>query len=320
MKPIIYEVSAPSRIHLGLIALTNESKRAYGGAGIAISHYRTIVQCQAIESDDIVILGVASELSSKLKLLIKESSITGVQITVEAKPPSHIGVGSGTSLRLAVLEAAFLASKTDYTQLQLVLNSCRGGASGIGVSSYFRGGFLIDLGHKREVGQLFTPSSLLEPNVVPKLLNRCDWPSCWPITIAYPQTNNLIFGKDELDFFRSKTPFSLSECALSAFSLIFELTGGIEEVDFDAVKSALYHSRCVSLKKCEIERFPEVKKLLDFIDENTEVAGTMSSLGPAIAIIGKNYGSFNTLNKSIPPGWVVVHDSVDNSGRTIRTV
>lgn len=145
-------ISASARLHLTLIDLAGASLRTFGGVGISLNHPRTVIEVEsattielenfnsldfsAIKSIEVLLWKMMSNgLPSKLKLKLQEH------------PPQHSGFGSKTSLLLST--AALLNKFFDLklTQQQLQTLTGRGGASGIGIHSFFCGGVVVDGGH-----------------------------------------------------------------------------------------------------------------------------------------------------------------------------
>ena len=81
------------------------------------------------------------------------------EIKVNKFIPQHIGLGSGTQLSLSVgyLVSLFFDLKMTIDEIAVFLK--RGKRSGIGIQSFKRGGFAVDLGKKKN--QLELPLNLL---------------------------------------------------------------------------------------------------------------------------------------------------------------
>jgi beta-ribofuranosylaminobenzene 5'-phosphate synthase len=205
-----------------------------------------------------------------------------------------------------------------YSPSKLIELSGRGGASGIGVNTYFRGGLLGDLGHTRLENAEFVPSgSIHRPDHIPQLAFRITWPDKWKVQIIYPQYFEGLSGKMEREFMVNNTPLSRSECASVAYALLFELPGAVKDLDFDGLRSSLRESRATGLKRREVDRLPTVKGILAALDKDERFAATMSSLGPVVVVISRSSEYPSAIQNAIPPDWVYVDGQVASTGRKI---
>jgi beta-ribofuranosylaminobenzene 5'-phosphate synthase len=80
-------------------------------------------------------------------------------------------MGSKTALLLSMIEALSLLAGCDLSPSKLVELSGRGGTSGVGVSSYFSGGMIFDLGRPND-NLPFVPSSADATGLRPRSQHR----------------------------------------------------------------------------------------------------------------------------------------------------
>jgi beta-ribofuranosylaminobenzene 5'-phosphate synthase len=159
-------IKANPRIHVTLIAMNNQGIRINGGFGFSIqepSIQLIISQSEKYQLYDERELPLDS--AQRLRLNEKVESVKrdlnfryNIRVTLKGTLPIHSGFGSGTIIRLACLEALFIINDFSYTKDDLINFSGRGGTSGIGVRTYFNGGYVFDVGHKNN-GQELLPSS-----------------------------------------------------------------------------------------------------------------------------------------------------------------
>jgi beta-ribofuranosylaminobenzene 5'-phosphate synthase len=311
-------VSAPSRLHLGLIGLTEKSLRSFGGAGFAISHMRTIVRADQAIRRGPIIHGLDGRRRKLLRAALNRADMSDVRITVLESAPPHSGFGSGTSIILSSLEAAHILHGKIPSKKELVVLSGRGRGSGVGVTTYFEGGFVVEFGHHRELDTKFMPSSAARPGygALPSYVSRIDWPEDWLTTVVYPRQMLGLEGEGERNFMCANTPLSFSECAAVAFALCFELPGAVADRDFPAFKLALRHARHYGFKNVEIERLKEVSGFMDKIDRNLDIGVAMSSFGPAILVVSRE-DVVDPIRKLVPFGWDVIQGEVSRRGRQV---
>ncbi len=178
-------IVAPARLHFGLVALTQSSSRAYGGSGLAVWHRKTIVDATkcSCSGAGLHIAGIPKQIADRIMTRLQLADIQNVMISVRSSIEPHIGLGAGTSLTLACVEAATRVVGLDLSNEDLQVLSGRGGASGVGVNSYFLGGLVGDGGRAGTGALDFHPSSASQSPVVPKVLYRVDWPNQWQVAV-----------------------------------------------------------------------------------------------------------------------------------------
>ena len=155
-------VTAPARLHLGLLNMSGLFDRMDGGVGVSITEPRWQLRVKA--ADAIRVLGLRGELhdaaTRALQALCDEFSIPGIYIFVEQDVPAHVGLGSKTSLLMALGRAVcqLAGNNFDVTHIAMVVG--RGGTSGAGVNLARCGGVVWDSGHRLSAKDgTFGPSS-----------------------------------------------------------------------------------------------------------------------------------------------------------------
>src|SRR5690606_15053545 len=132
--------------------------------------------------------------------------------------PPHVGLGTKTTLLLAIAAACNrdVGSPLGRRELQAVTR--RGGTSGIGVNSFFYGGFGVDCGHPQRDAE-YAPSAASVPAVAAPLAVQTDFPAEWVIHLALPSGRRLS-GGDERNFFAANTPVPHSD-VLQVLSAVY---------------------------------------------------------------------------------------------------
>lgn len=279
------KIQAPVRVHFGLASLTAESSRAFGGAGLSIWHTPAVVTARRI-GGDARLLCANKELYEYLYHHFSIATLNDVEVEIAQAPAAHVGLGSKTSVAMAVSEALSLLLCLDLGRNDIARRSGRGGASGIGVNAYFEGGLVVDAGHRGPLTS-FHPSSAGSPNGIPKVLTRVAWPREWSIWLVRLPGRGASAHR-ERQFFSDNTPISRGECALAAMSLLFEIPASVADVDFPGFRHALLMSRRHGMKALEVSANPLAARVLSNIQADSDLAGTMSSFGPTLVVVSRN--------------------------------
>jgi beta-ribofuranosylaminobenzene 5'-phosphate synthase len=279
-------VRAFPRIHVALADLGRATARAYGGAGFALQGPALAVS--AVSSDEQSLIGFDSldeqayrEVQDALARL--EAHVgrgMPYEFALQGPVRQHIGLGTKTALILATLQAAALASGHELPMSVLQLLSGRGGASGVGINTFFTGGFVIDSGHRQgSVPDLF-PSSARTPSEIPPVTARLFMPPTWRFRIFLPPGRR-VSGQEEKDFFESVIPVARAE-VLETIALLFNgLAPAVATEDLGAFATCLLALHQTGFKKRELgAQTEEVRGLL--AEASTLGPAGLSSLGPLV--------------------------------------
>lgn len=272
-------IRAPTRVHLGLIAMTLYSTRKYGGLGVALALPDVLVRARCDRGRHVSIHGLDPDRAANLAARLESAGVSGVDVRLVHAPSHHVGLGSGTAVSLAVVEAAALCKGMLLSPQDVVRVSGRGGTSGIGVNTYFTGGVIADAGHK--AGGEFGPSSSTTPATAPRLLFRLSWPPEWVIILATLGRVH-VSGVEERRFFRSHGYLDRGDASDAAMALLLEVPAAITDHDFGGFREALRASRTAGFKRREIEAQPLARALMERFEDHSGIAATLSSFGPTV--------------------------------------
>lgn len=246
-----------SRIHITLIDLEGKYGRIDGGVGVALKYPRIVLRtgdCKKIN------LNLPFETPS---------------FCIDEDYEEHVGLGHTTQflLSLAKLSAEYNLKNIDVVELARMVK--RGGTSGIGVYAFKYGGFIVDGGHSKKVKSELLPSdfSTAPP---PPLIARYPFP--WYIYVNIPQKGRRIFGKEELEAFKSKVE---GVDTLSRIVLM-KLIPAVIENEIEEALEAINLIQGLGFKKIEVSlQTEEVRELMKKLYSKGFPAG-ISSFGPAI--------------------------------------
>ena len=280
-------VTAYPRVHACLFDLGLATPRQYGGVGMAITGPPTIVTAELARRFDVSGLSSADEgtrrdVDAALERLKSSHELPPVSIVVSSMPPQHLGLGTKTSLVLAVLTAASRAASLDVTDAELQLASGRGGTSGVGVHTFFNGGMVTDGGHRTDPPRTYRPSSSGRPGSIPPLLGRIAMPTDWSVTLLVPEGLRRA-GTDEESAFVKMTPVPDDEVRETIALAVMGLAASAACHDLGTFATSLRRLQHVGFKAREISTQTDaVGELLDELAELPGCAVGMSSMGPLL--------------------------------------
>lgn len=141
-----------------LIDMNGEIGRVDGGAGLTLCSPN--IRITAEEADVVSIEGLqgfADRMKKAVEALLPQGK--GIRINVQELYPAHVGFGSGTQSSLAAAAAVNEMYELGKSVRELSLAVKRGGTSGIGVTAFEKGGFIVDGGHRFKDKGGFMPSA-----------------------------------------------------------------------------------------------------------------------------------------------------------------
>ena len=224
-------VTAPARLHLGMLDPAGIGARRFGGCGVAVESPRVVVGAAPRPGEDIVAHGPdaprAVAFGRRARTAFGVSG--GIELDVREAIPPHVGLGSGTKLGLAIARAVAELAGVSAGPQQLADASGRGARSSVGCWTFSAPGLVVEAG-VRDGGS------------ISPLVARHPMPERWRCVLALPLGVEGLSGNAEERFFRllhqKRVAFepSVSRLVLSAL-VPGVVTGDIEE--FGAALSAI---------------------------------------------------------------------------------
>ncbi len=312
------------RIHLTLLSLQERGYRMNGGLGFAISeptcecYFSTANSCSI---NDIRPRPANPTELEQLKTIIQAEQTKrrlkqSLEISIAGNLRPHAGFGSGTAVTLACLEALHILNGSEITPSQLVAASGRGGTSGVGIHSYFSGGYVFDLGRKVDGGP-FSPSHLNGRKPAPLLLDQGPMPN-WKFGVCMPAGIAHKTQAEERDFFERTCPLPADKVYETVYHTLFGLYAALREADRAAFCAALKAVQNCAWKLAERREYGEA---LSELEQAIYAAGAdavgMSSLGPSLFFLADDVNSVVSKMREMRPDcdWLVTRP--DNRGREI---
>jgi beta-RFAP synthase len=254
----------------------------YGGLGIAID--RPQLEVIAEKSDTFSLLCHDSEHERTSRMAceyLRFYGLPGVRIEVVQSLPQHSGLGSGTTLALALGFAITRVYGLSPPVAELaVVTDREGSRSGIGVAAFEQGGFLLDGGKRINLA-----SSDRGP-VIPPLLVRVPFPDEWAIVLALPHGKK-IFGTAEENAFQSLPPMDREVSGALCRLVVMKLLPGLVEKDLESFGQAVTAiQECVGCYFAPVQGGPyasaQAARIADYLVSQGAVGVGQSSWGPLI--------------------------------------
>lgn len=306
-------VSTPSRVHLGLLNLSDYGSTVDGGLGLMIDMPRTIV---CVRSKQQKKTNATPEFALEVARCLDALNLNYFEGEVEllSAPEAHIGLGSKTQLRLAIASALTILKNQTNTMTELPSTVGRGGTSGIGSWGFWQGGFLVDAGHGRRTKSIL-PSGAVQAPVLAPLVHRSDFP--WCVVLAECAGLGPVSGQTELRLFNELTPLPYCEVTQSYALVYGEIVPALLRKELDTFGAAVVELRSIGFKSRELAaREPQVTAVLDFMASVGLYGATMTSWGPVCVSFAEDSDSARHAvdqlkrHEAVARAWMATPDNV----------
>jgi beta-ribofuranosylaminobenzene 5'-phosphate synthase len=274
-------VRAAARLTFSMIDLNGSMGRRNGVASLAISNPH--FQASVFSADRSSVSGppaATSELEAPMLEMLAhlQDRLSGpsVRVTCESLMPQHVGLGSKTTILLAVAKAYAALSQAEVSTAELAKICKRGGTSGASVNLIDRGGFLVDGGHQNPLdfdedpGIYLVPSRKAgAPERIPPVLVNAPFPA-WPILLIKPRGAGLS-GSGEYKWFEETFPLPLAAVQKVAHLVLMGLAPAIAEANYGAF--------CQTLNRLTFETLYKQEQIKTHSDEVRHVLNTAMKHG-----------------------------------------
>ena len=228
--PRTVEVTAPSRLHFGLLSFGHTDRRQFGGAGVMLAAPNCRVSNRAAER--LAVGGCQAKRARQFALRWAETggglAALRCRIDVLAAPPCHVGLGSGTQLALAT--AAGLDCFFDLpTKSAERLATCvgRGLRSAVGTYGFMHGGFVAEPG--KSADEALAP---LGP--------RLEVPDAWRFVLIRPTDGQRRHGEAERAAFMGLPPVPAKTAEMLHAELHERMVPALEQQDCETFGDSVY--------------------------------------------------------------------------------
>lgn len=217
-------VTAPARLHLGFLDLNGALGRRFGSIGLAVDRPATELTLKRSPKHE-----AHGDESARALALVKKFAgqrSDGYAVDIHKAIPAHAGLGSGTQLALAIGAAMARIEGRELSASALAALGERGARSGIGLSAFASGGFIVDGGK----GADETP---------PPLTLRCDFPENWRALLIFDEREAGVSGEAEATAFADLPEFPQSSAAHICHLVLMKIVPGLKETDLAAFGSGI---------------------------------------------------------------------------------
>ncbi len=280
-------VTAFPRLHQTLIDLGSATPRVGGGIGFAIDGLPIKARSTRARHSEVSFReeqpeDFKAEIRNRLVGAIERANLGPYAIEISSTVPPHNGFGSKTTILLASITAMSIDSELPLSEQELIQLSGRGGMSRIGVSSFFRGGIVVDSGHLRP-HDLRPSSRNSQKDQTPTI--RLSAPDNWMVTLLLGPGRSY-HGKSELAFFQNNTPIDNDEVFSVLSSVYHGLVPGYLSQSIDLVANALSSIHQMGFKKLELSaQHTQVRSGYSELTKLKYCASGLSSMGPLLYAI-----------------------------------
>ena len=218
-------IEAPARLHLGFLDLHGGLGRRFGSIGLTLEGIATRLLLEPGPADSSA-SPEAARIGRIQELLQRTLGLPPAKVGVEAAIPSHVGLGSGTQLGLAlgVGQARLAGRELDAAAIGQVLE--RGARSGIGIAAFTHGGLITDGGK----GSGDAP---------PPILSRLPFPEAWRVLLVMDEARQGLSGEAERQAFRHLPEFPAELAAHLCRLVLMRFLPGIALEDIAAAGAAI---------------------------------------------------------------------------------
>ena len=320
-------LSAPSRIHFGLLPASQESPGTFGGCGLMVEEPRTVVRLRRSRT-----LSIRGNQRDRVAFVIEkwfehfgraclpgpryaDWSSLPIEIETIELPPSHVGFGSGTQLAMGVATALFAATDIPCASPESIASTLsRGTRAMVGTRGFGGGGFVADWGNSEAMNSK-------------ESIEQLDFPSDWPVVLIVPKVHVGLHGAAEANAFESETVHCQQRRHEMQFLLSDRLLPAIRENNYSDFGPALYEFGLASgslFRRSQHHNFHSraVTEIVGFVRSNGVTAVVQSSWGPTVAAITETPDIADSLclrlRERLPDGTMVVITRADNRGATIE--
>lgn len=220
-----FEITAPARLHFGLLSFGDSTRRQFGGAGVMLN--QPALRVQFTPATAWVFAGLEKDRVREIaeRILVRLYPLgRGMQpqiIEVLEVPRGHVGFGSGTQLGVTIAAGMLRSQDLPIEGLeQLMLLAGRGLRSSVGSYGFLHGGLIVEAGK--------FPGETLAP-----LIAHLTLPEAWRVLLVIPRASQGLSGAPEKEAFAKLPPVPAATSDRLAAELSLEMIPAARSADFE---------------------------------------------------------------------------------------
>lgn len=283
-------VTAPARLHFGLLNESGLFGRIDGGVGVAVADpaWRYCLRPAArVAVRGAITPELAAAAEHVITRLTGELRLQPFELVVIDEIPAHAGLGSKTALLVSIGRALFdLAGRTP-SEYDVARAVGRGGTSGMGTYLSREGGLAVDLGRgfPRDKSR-FVPSSA-SASAPPLLLAQLGASACPVVHFRFDAAGPS--GAAERAVFERACPVPEPETAMLLARTMSQIIPGYLEGEDAALQSGLEAIQHLGLKRHEWAAQSPVTQAFraHFRRAAPDLALCLSSMGPTMFVFAE---------------------------------
>ena len=220
-------VETRGRLHLGVLDLRGARGRWFGGVGAAAPGPSLLVSVGRADTLDVTGEDAPRAAEFARRFLAAHARGLGARIHVHRTIPSHVGLGSGTQLALAVARglAEHAGLPVDVRALAHAVR--RGRRSAVGIWTFADGGLVVEGGRRRQ-----------HEGCGP-LLTRLPVPAGWRCVLAVPDDSCGLSGAREVAAFDALPLPPEGSVEVVSHLVLMGLLPAVADADLPAFGAAL---------------------------------------------------------------------------------
>ncbi|MFL5859839.1 MAG: hypothetical protein ACJ780_03545 [Solirubrobacteraceae bacterium] len=220
-------VTAPARLHFGMLDPAGLGSRRFGGCGVSLESPRVVVGLRPRAGEEVIAHGSQAERAVAFARRARAAfgHRGGLEVEVREAIPSHVGLGSGTKLGLAIARGVAELAGAPAGPEDLARATGRGVRSSVGAWTFATPGLVVEAG--------VSERGWISPPVARHLV-----PEPWRCVLALPVNAEGLSGDAEERFFSQLHEGAGGEPAVARL-LLTGLLPGLVMRDIDEFGAAL---------------------------------------------------------------------------------
>ena len=296
--PRAVQITAPSRLHFGLLSFGDTSRRQYGGIGAMIS--KPELELRIEKADRLEAAGPMAERAMEFARRwhrwaaehTKPASPLACRIEVVAAPRPHTGLGTGTQLGLSVARGlSALFDVAPQGPAALAASVGRGERSAVGSYGFAHGGLLVEAGKRPQ--QRFSP-----------LVARVELPDEWRFLLVVSEQEEGLSGETERNAFAGLPAVPEEVTASLTEEILLGLVPAALERDFARFSQSLYRyghtaGMCFASRQHGAFASQRIARIVNTIRELGVEGVGQSSWGPTVFALLQDEAAARALAKKL---------------------